>query len=160
MTNLFDHLTNLAPRTIGFDSLLQDFENLSKVLSSPTSGTGISFPPYDIYRDNDIYILEMALAGFQENDITITLQKDNTLVIKGECSVKERLEQAQQGNDKTLITKGYLYRGIAKRQFEKKFKLSEKVKVKEARFQHGLLTINLQQETPSQSEKVIPINQK
>jgi len=113
--------------TIGFDRLADLFDN---ALASDAGG----FPPYNIEAigEND-YRITMAVAGFAEKDLSV-VQHDNTLVVSG----TGRPEGERQ----------YLYRGIAGRNFERRFQLADHVKVSEARLENGLLTIALVRELP------------
>src|ERR1700675_1624056 len=87
----------------------------------------------------------MAGAGFAEAELNVT-QKENELVVTGQA--------APNGQDE----KQYLYRGIAGRNFERRFQLAEHVKVSGAKLANGLLTIELQREIPEEKKaRAIPI---
>ena len=89
----------------------------------------------------------MAIAGFGEDQIDIS-QEGNLLTVKGEM-----------GDDKTMNKSEYLYRGIANRNFERKFELADTVKVIEADLNNGLLSINLEREIPEhQKPRKIKVN--
>jgi molecular chaperone IbpA len=78
----------------------------------------------------------MAVAGFSENELSITTE-NNRLVVTGEKP------EEQEGEENA-----YLYRGIATRSFERRFNLAEHVKVTGARLDNGLLHIELEREIP------------
>ncbi len=123
-------LSPLLRSTIGFDNINRMFDQAANVKEA-------AYPPYDIEKvGDDDYRITVALAGFTENDLSITVQ-DGVLVISGKGTEDEAEE-----NDR------FLYRGIAKRAFERRFKLAETIRVLDAGFENGLLVINLQREVP------------
>jgi molecular chaperone IbpA len=94
-----------------------------------------SYPPYNIERTgDDTYRISMAVAGFGEDEITITVQ-ENALSISGKVTKEEG-------------QRSFLYRGIAGRAFERRFELAEHIKVKDASLQNGLLHVDLVREVP------------
>lgn len=76
----------------------------------------------------------MAVAGFAPDELDVQVQ-ENTLTVSGQA--------AQQDDDRT-----YLHRGIAKRAFERTFRLADSIRVQGARFENGLLVIDLVREVP------------
>jgi len=121
---------------IGFDPLLDTFKQVSQL--SKTAG----YPPYNIYKDEDTYVLELAVAGFGKDDLTITV-KELQLTVEG------RLEASE---------KKPIHKGIATRDFTQDFVLAEYVVVKGAELKDGLLRITLEQELPEELQpKVIKI---
>ncbi len=123
-------LNPLLRSGIGFDRFDRLFENLSR-----QDDTARSYPPYNIQKsgEND-YRISMAVAGFGDDDIDVTLT-DRTLVIKGE----------QQADEEAV---SYLHRGIAGRAFERRFELADGIKVTGAHLEHGLLHVDLAHEVP------------
>ena len=125
------------PYTIGFDGL---FDRLFGLEDNTNS---FGYPPYNIVKIDDYnYVIEMAIAGFNKNDIKIELS-EGELTIK---SKKEKNDLVNQ-NQETVI-----HQGISSRQFIRKFTLSDEVHVKEANLSDGMLKIKL--------EKVIPEHKK
>jgi len=125
--------------TVGFDRM---FDLLDSV-AGQTTGNG--YPPYNIEKAGEnAYRIVMAVAGFAEAELNIT-QKENELLVSG---------QAPKGEDETQ----FLYRGIAGRDFERRFQLADHVKVSGAKLANGLLTIELQREIPEEKKaRAIPI---
>lgn len=122
-------LTPLMRTSVGFDELFR----LADSLAGPDRET--SYPPYNIEKlSDDDYRIELAVAGFSPGELEIEL-KDNSLSITG--------RGAEQEAERT-----FLHRGIAKRAFERTFRLADTIRVKGARFEHGLLLIDLQREIP------------
>ena len=119
--------------TVGFDRV---FDLLDNVASQSGSN---GYPPYNIEKSGDnAYKIVMAVAGFAEAELNVT-QKENELLVTG---------QAQNAQDE----KQYLYRGIAGRNFERRFQLADHVKVSGAKLANGLLTIDLQREIPEEKK--------
>ena len=125
--------------TVGFDRV---FDLLDSVASQSGSN---GYPPYNIEKSGDnAYKIVMAVAGFAEAELNVT-QKENELLVTG---------QAQNAQDE----KQYLYRGIAGRNFERRFQLADHVKVVGAKLANGLLTIELQREIPEEKKaRAIPV---
>ena len=98
-------------------------------------------------HDKNIYQITMAIAGFDQEQINIS-QEGNLLTVKGDMG-------SDKENDKTE----FLYRGIANRNFERKFELADTVKVVKADLKNGLLSIDLEREIPEhQKPRRIEIN--
>jgi len=126
-TNL--NFSPLFRSTIGFDRVFNLLENASRAQSFE------SWPPYDIVRTaEDAYRITMAVAGFSESELTITLQP-NLLIVAG---------------NKPETEGEYLHRGIPGTSFERRFELADHVKVAHADLQNGLLTISLVREVPEE----------
>ena len=134
-------LTPFFRSSIGFDKLTELFE------STMREDSNISYPPYNIEKiDESHYCISMAVAGFGEDDLTITQQK-NLLTVTGKLAQKNS-NQVQ-----------YLYKGIANRAFEHKFSLADYMKITKADLENGLLSIELHREIPEEVKpKQIEIN--
>jgi molecular chaperone IbpA len=123
--------------TVGFDRVF----DLLDSAASQTGATG--YPPYNIERaGEDTYRIVMAVAGFTDAELNVT-QKESELLISGTAQP-------------TALEKEYLYRGIAGRDFERRFQLAEHVKVTGANLSNGMLTIELKREIPEE-KKARPI---
>ncbi|RSC30032.1 molecular chaperone Hsp20 [Agrobacterium sp. FDAARGOS_525] len=109
--------------SIGFDRMLNAIEAASRV------ETIDNWPPYDIVKSGeDEYRIAMAVAGFSQEELTIT-QEQNMLFVSGQ---KANADDVQ-----------YLHRGIAGRSFQRRFELAD-----HADLVNGLLTIDLKREIP------------
>lgn len=127
MRTTFD-FTPLFRSGIGFDRMLNALEAASRVEAID------SWPPYDIAKlGDDDYRITMAVAGFGQDELTLT-QEQNMLVVSG--------RKAGEDNGR------YLHRGIAGRDFQRRFELAEHVKILGASLADGLLTIDLRREIP------------
>jgi molecular chaperone IbpA len=93
-----------------------------------------NYPPYNILRTGEnSYRITLAVAGFKPDQISVTVEQ-NTLTVAGR-------ESQKQNHD-------YVHRGIAARDFERRFGLADFVEVKDATFEDGLLQIDLARELP------------
>jgi len=120
---------------IGFESMLDELMRIS------TQQTETNYPPYNHLKfDDDHFAIELAVAGFSESDINITLDK-NHLIIEGSQAADQFEEEVE-----------YLHRGIGARNFIRVFPLAEHVKVSAADLSDGILTINLVREIPEEQK--------
>jgi len=127
MRNTFD-LTPFSRSTIGFDRLLDHLGTLAD------PGQGDNFPPYNIEKlDEDRYRVALAVAGFTDNELDVTVEA-NQLTVSG--SKAEREERSM------------LYHGIAHRPFSRRFSLADFMVVKDAKLSNGLLTVELERQIP------------
>lgn len=123
-------LSPLYRTAIGFDRLASMLENANRLESA-------GYPPYNIeVVDEDRYQITMAVAGFKDSELSIE-SKQNELTVSG-----------QKAEDEEAAERKFLHRGIANRNFERKFQLADHVFVKGARMEHGLLHIELYRELP------------
>jgi len=117
--------------TVGFDRLFDMLEN------SSFGATQENYPPFDLIKQGDNeYRIQLAVAGFQPDEIDITAQQ-NVLVVSG----RKGEDGEEGGND-------FIYRGIANRSFERRFALADHIQVKAADLKDGLLAIDLVREIP------------
>ena len=124
-------LTPIFRSAIGFD-------RMANMVDTMMAGgdTQSNWPPYNIERHgDDDYRISMAVAGFKEEDLDITVH-DQMLIIRG--------TQGEQ-NDRSVT---YLHRGIAGRNFERRFQLADFIEVQGATVSDGLLHIELQRVIP------------
>lgn len=121
-------LTPLYRSVVGFD-------RLADLLDAANSETANGYPPYNIERTGEnAYRIEIAVAGFKQGELTLEV-KENLLTVQGR----------KTANDEA---KRYLHRGLAERNFERKFQLADYVVVTDAQLADGLLAISLNRELP------------
>ncbi|MDP5054810.1 MAG: Hsp20 family protein [Congregibacter sp.] len=124
--------------TIDFSPLYHSaigFDRMASLLDSVARDSKPSYPPYNIEQvEENQYRITMAVAGFTEDELEITSEQ-NSLLISG--------RQQSEGE-----ARNYLHRGIATRDFERKFQLAEHVKVVSAKLENGLLHVALEREIP------------
>lgn len=140
MTNTFSihtlDLPTLHRHAIGFDKM---FEELNRTFANSRGDSG-NYPPYNIAKlDDTHYVVEVAVAGFKEDELDIEF-KDSVLTVKG--------EQAKQDKD----TVEYLHKGISARNFVRSFTLADNVEVKAATVQNGILAVALEHIIPEEKQ--------
>ena len=123
-------LNQLNRALIGFDRMFDGFEQ--------RAATG--YPPHNIVRlDENLYCIEMAVAGFKKSEIAVEVENDQ-LTIRGETQTT------------TDPTRQYIHRGLSSRDFERRIGLTEHMIVKGAEIQDVILTINIELELPEEKK--------
>jgi molecular chaperone IbpA len=123
-----------VPRSlfVGFESL---FDELEGIHNSARSGND-NYPPHNIVKiDEEKFLIELAVAGFTEKDISLEV-KDGILKVKGRVESDEKRE--------------YAFKGISSRKFEKSFRLSEFVVIDGADLENGILVVYARVEVPEE----------
>ena len=124
--------------------LLLGFDHIERVLDSVSKVSADGYPPYNIELLNDTALrITLAVAGFAEDELSITVE-DNQLIIRGR----------QADDDRERV---YLHRGIAGRQFQRRFVMAEGIEVAGASMELGLLHIDLYRPEPAVRSKTIEI---
>ncbi|MES2862181.1 MAG: Hsp20 family protein [Pseudomonadota bacterium] len=124
--------TPLYRSAVGFDRLARQLESAAR--TSQENG----WPPYNIETTGEnAYRIEIAVAGFKPDELNIEV-KENLLTVNGR----------KTANDDAGAERTYLHRGLAERDFERRFQLADYVVVTEAGLDNGLLTISLKRELP------------
>lgn len=143
MNNLVSFTTPLMRQSVGFDR----FNDLFETMLSDKNERFDAYPPYNIEKsDEDHYRVVMAVAGFSDKDIDITVEGE-------QLTVSGKIVDETEDEDKT-----YLHRGIAARSFTRTFRLADHIQVKEADMKDGLLTIDLERVVPEEKKpRMIPI---
>lgn len=133
--SIAEYFPNLEAWSVGFDREWRLLEQMQNTLMGGTS----SYPPYNIKQlTEDNYKIEMAVAGFSKADLRVELH-NNQLTIEG---------SRQNVDDSSEY--GYVYRGIAGRQFRQTFALADHVKVIGSELKDGILTVELERELPEE----------
>ncbi len=125
-------------RAIDFSPLYRSvvgFDRLADLLDSASTEASTGYPPYNIERlDENSYRIEIAVAGFRTDELDIQV-KENLLTVTGRKTANDEPRR-------------FLHRGLAERNFERKFQLADYVVVTEANLADGLLSIALKRELP------------
>jgi molecular chaperone IbpA len=129
-------------RTYDFSPLYRSavgFDRLANLLESAArTGQESGWPPYNIETTGEnAYRIEIAVAGFKPDELTLEV-KENLLTVTGR----------KTANDEASTERTYLHRGLAERDFERRFQLADYVVVKTADLSNGLLSIELVRELP------------
>lgn len=134
-------MTKLA---LGSHPFLLGFEQLERLVERTAKTDSAGYPPYNIEQTSETgYRITLAVAGFAESDLTITLE-DKQLVIRG------RQSDDSEG-------RVFLHRGIAARQFQRSFVLADGVEVTGASMENGLLHVDLRRAVPESVVRTIEI---
>lgn len=140
--NQLSIFNQLRPLSIGFNNVFDHFESMLNDdfgLRAPS----INYPPYNIVETSkNKYDIEVALAGYNKKDIDVSYE-DGQLTIKSKKSEKDETKD-ENGNT--------IYKGIAKRYFERSFTIADDVEIKGAELKDGLLKVSL--------EKIVPDSKK
>ncbi|MEC9267166.1 Hsp20 family protein [Pacificispira sp.] len=128
-----------SPLLLGFDEIERTLDRVAKMSSD-------GYPPYNIEQlDEDRIRITLAVAGFSEEDLAIQREDDQLVVI------------GRQGTDDSE-TRIFLHRGIAARQFQRRFVLAEGIEIDGATLNNGLLDIDLRRPRPETRVEKIAIN--
>ena len=126
--------TPLYRSAVGFDRMASLLEGAAR--TSDANG----WPPYNIETTGEnAYRIEIAVAGFKPEELNIEV-KENLLTVTGRKTANDDASTAPQ--------KTYLHRGLAERDFERRFQLADFVVVEDANLDNGLLAISLKRELP------------
>ena len=126
-----------SPFLLGFDQFERTIDRISKLSSD-------AYPPYNIEQiSENILRITIAVAGFQKSELNINLE-GNQLIIRG----------SKNDNDNEKI---FIHRGIATRQFQRRFIIAEGIEVNGASIENGLLNIDLVQPISQEESKTIEI---
>ena len=140
--NQLSIFNQLRPLSIGFNNVFDHFESMLNDdfgLRVPS----VNYPPYNIVETSkNKYDIEVALAGYNKKDIDVSYE-DGQLTIKSKKSEKDETKD-EDGNT--------IYKGIAKRYFERSFTIADDVEIKGAELKDGLLKVSL--------EKIVPESKK
>jgi HSP20 family molecular chaperone IbpA len=138
---------SMTKLTLTTHPFLLGFDQLERLVERTAKAGNDGYPPYNIEQTSEnSYRISLAVAGFAEDDLSITVE-DRQLVVRGR----------QEDADEERV---FLHRGIAARQFQKSFVLAEGVEVGEAAVENGLLHIDLERAEPEMIVQTIPINRK
>lgn len=134
----------MTKTSFGGHPFLLGFEQLERLVERTAKTASEGYPPYNIERlgEND-YRITLAVAGFRDQDLQITVE-DRQLVVRGR----------QDDGEEVRV---FLHRGIAARQFQRSFVLADGVEVAGARLENGLLHVDLRRVVPETVVQTIQI---
>ena len=128
------YIDRLLPTALGFENAFATLDNAAHLLTA----TQTAFPPVNVIKKDDYnFVLELAVAGYKQDEIEITAERNSLKVTGKKAETDER---------------NYLVKGIAGRKFSRQFVLSDTVVVRDANLADGILSVHL--------ENVIPEDQK
>ena len=125
-----------------FKDLFPNSIGMSRIFDRLANASHCNFPPYNIVQDGNNTFVELALAGYKKENVTVSVE-DGALSIEGKCDNSE---------------KNHLHKGISTKRFKRVFSLGEHVEVKSAELKDGLLTVSLEEILPPEKQpKVIEV---
>lgn len=134
----------MTKMTLGSHPFLLGFEQLERLVERTAKSDSGGYPPYNIEQHReDAYRITLAVAGFAEDNLSITVE-DRQLVVRG--------RQAEDDDARV-----FLHRGIAARQFQRTFVLADGVEAAGAQLENGLLHVDLRRAKPESVVQTIPI---
>lgn len=116
---------------VGYDNAFRHLENAAYSYPSQRSS---GYPPYNILKDGDDVRIEIAVAGFDEDEINIYYEN-------GELRVTGEKKETEERKD-------FLFKGIANRAFERRFTLADTVIIDGASLENGILKVHMHNELP------------
>lgn len=123
------------PFLVGFDRIFDRMHTINTLQTKQSN-----YPPYNIVKkDDDFYVVEIAVAGFLQDEIDITLE-DGVLKVTG--------EKKYEGEDSTV----FIHKGIGARDFQRSFTLSDTIVVQGADLSNGILSISLENVIPDEKK--------
>ena len=137
----------MTKMALGAHPFLLGFDQLERLVERTAKSGNDGYPPYNIEQIGETrFRITLALAGFREEDLSITLE-DRQLVIRG-----------RQADD--AEGRAFLHRGIATRQFQRSFVIADGVEVAGAEMENGLLHVDLHRALPETVVQTIKISPK
>lgn len=127
-------LNKLTPYAVGFDKV---FDDMFRYVDHTTNSTG--YPPYNIRKDDNKFQIEIALAGVQIDDVSITTEN-------GRLTIEHNPQEVEDESVK------WLHKGIAQRKFKRHFTLADDVVVNGAQMENGMLYIELERIIPEEKK--------
>lgn len=132
---------SLRPFSIGFDDMFDQFENM---LGNGNLTMHSNYPPYNIRKNGkNNYAIEVALAGFNKNDVEVEFE-DHLLTVR--TKQVNKLENTDTDGE-------IIHKGISQRQFARTFTIADDIKVNDAALKDGILTISCERIIPEHKKK-------
>ena len=123
---------------VGFDNIFDEILRVSNQQSTQ------NYPPYNVVKHgDDTYVIELAVAGFNEGEISITVDKQILIIEGRKDSTNKNQEELTEGVE-------YIHRGISSRNFARSFTLADHVNVVDASSKNGILSIVLERHIPEE----------
>ena len=128
----------MTTTTLNFPRILDSFVGFDRMFDRLMYfDSGTSYPPFNIRKiDEDSFVIELAVAGFDKADLTVS-EEDGTITVTG--------EKSEDGEE-------YVYKGIASRKFTRKFALAEYIYVDNVYYANGMLFINVLRKLPEEKK--------
>ena len=126
------------------------FDQFENMLGNGNLTMQSNYPPYNIRKTGkDNYAIEVALAGFNKNDVEVEFE-DNLLTVRTkQVNITENERQSARQIENGEI----IHKGISQRQFTRSFTIADDIKVNEAQLKDGLLTVSCERIIPEHKKK-------
>ena len=134
LTNAREFFDPWVHQSFGLDNIFNALQQFDRTSPPP------KYPPHNIIRNGDAYVLEFALAGWKESELKVELEK-NVLKVTG-----------QKGEAALNETDEFVHRGIATRSFQSQFTIGDNIKIVDGNLSDGVLTINMNIVVPEEDK--------
>ena len=134
LTNAREFFDPWVHQSFGLDNIFNALQQFDRTSPPP------KYPPHNIIRNGDAYVLEFALAGWKESELKVELEK-NVLKVTG-----------QKGESALNETDEFVHRGIANRSFQSQFTIGDNIKIVDGNLSDGVLTINMDIVVPEEDK--------
>ena len=134
LTNAREFFDPWVHQSFGLDNIFNALQQFDRTSPPP------KYPPHNIIRNGDAYVLEFALAGWKESELKVELEK-NVLKVTG-----------QKGESASNETDEFVHRGIANRSFQSQFTIGDNIKIVDGNLSDGVLTINMDIVVPEEDK--------
>ncbi len=134
LTNAREFFDPWVHQSFGLDNIFNALQQFDRTSPPP------KYPPHNIIRNGDAYVLEFALAGWKESELKVELEK-NVLKVTG-----------QKGESALNETDEFVHRGIANRSFQSQFTIGDNIKIVDGNLSDGVLTINMNIVVPEEDK--------
>ncbi len=109
--------------------LLLGFEHFERVLDRVSKASTDGYPPYNVEQTGaNALRITLAVAGFSKDELSVSVEDDELAIAGKQVDEADRV---------------YIHRGIAARQFQRRFVLAQGIEVQGAALDNGLLHIDL-----------------
>ena len=130
--NIDTFLKDIDRYSIGLDRIFDSFNSIQQ---------DVNYPPYNLVKvDENTFSLELALAGFAENEVKVYTENSQLVVEAAKADTDQR---------------EYVHRGLAARSFTRTWTLSDDVEVKEVKFENGILAVALVRIVPENHKRFL-----
>lgn len=136
--NTFADIEKFNKFFVGSDKFAERIAETVNYISNTAANS--TYPPFNLKKtDDNVYVIELAVAGFGKQDIEMTLE-ENKLIVKGSTTIDTLVEDG--------VNQSFLHKGISDRPFTRSFTLADNVVVNNAQMMNGLLKIWLEHVIP------------
>jgi len=130
--NIDTFLKDIDRYSIGLDRIFDSFNSIQQ---------DVNYPPYNLVKvDENTFSLELALAGFAEDEVKVYTENSQLVVEAAKADTDQR---------------EYVHRGLAARSFTRTWTLSDDVEVKEVKFENGILAVALVRIVPENHKRFL-----